>query len=71
VGSTYGFTPMILQPHTTGALTLLISEVVLVSPKPRPQLRAKPKRKRPRHPDAKPKSKKPVLFNTPKTDELS
>jgi hypothetical protein len=61
---------MILQPHTTGALTLLISEVV-VSPKPRLQLRAKPKRERPRHPDAQPKSKNPVLFNTPKTDELS
>jgi hypothetical protein len=56
---------MILQPHTTGALTLLMSEVV-VSPKPRLQLRAKPKRERPRHPDAQPKSKKPVPFNKPK-----
>ena len=50
---------------------MLVCEVVLVCTKPRPQLRAKPKRKRPRHPDAQPKSKKLVPFNTPKTDELS
>ena len=70
MGSTYSFTPVILQPHTTGALTLLISEVV-VSPKPLAKLRTRPKRKRAPHPDAKPKSKKPVPFNKLKADELS
>jgi hypothetical protein len=49
---------------------LLISEVV-VSPKPLAKLRTRPKRKRAPHPDAKPKSKKPVPFNKLKTDELS
>ena len=44
---------------------MLISEVV-VGPKPRPQPRSKFRRKRPVHPDAKPKSKKLVPFNKPK-----
>ena len=50
---------------------MLVSEVVLVCPKPRAKSRPKLKRKRPLHPNAKPKLKKPVPFNKPKPDELS